>query len=248
MSPSRAQKDIDPLTDRVDASQRYLIDLKGYLVIRNALTKSETEHLNRVIDEQLLPPPSTYNRFGSAPLGSGFLGWHPSFVSLIDHGSVIDVLQFLLGPLFTLRTIYGIYEDRFVGKALTDELCSSVKIGAETSLECCVIWNMTDSGPGIGGFCCIEGSHHVRGDVPASIHNDRYRSPFVVTPEAPAGSAIVCTSRLLQGNGIWQGPHQRRSLVFEYTTEAESDTGRRIAVPSFDLSRRQLAILSHSNM
>lgn len=247
MPPSNAQEDIEPLINRVGELHRYLLDLKGYLVVKDALSKSEIDGLSHAIDKQLLPPPTTYNRFGTAPLGSGFLDWDPSFMTLVDHTRVINTLQFLLGPSFTLRSIQGIYEERFVGERLHRELHSISKIGEETGLACSVIWNVTDSGPGIGGFCCIEGSHHVRTEPPASINDDLRQSPHVVTPDAPAGSAIISTSRLLQGNASWHGPHQRRSLVFEYSTIREEDPTRRIRLPSCELTRQQIAMLGHSN-
>lgn len=247
MSPTKAQEDIEPLKQRVGELNRYLIDIKGYLVLENALSRSEVDNLNLIIDEQLLPPPTTYNRFGTAPLGSGFLGWHPAFVALIDHANVIDVLQFLLGPSFTLRAIFGIYEDRFVGNALNSDLSSHSKIGAETNLSCTVIWNVTDTGPGIGGLCCVEGSHHLRTDLPLSIREEAHMSPHVVTPDAPSGSAMFCTSRLVQGNGSWRGPHQRRSLFFEYETTREESPEQGINLPPFTLTRRQQSILRHSN-
>lgn len=247
MSPTNAQEDIQPLTQRVGDLNRYLIDLKGYLVVSDALSKNEVDSLNQVIDEQLLPPPTTYNRFGTAPLGSGFLGWHPAFVALIDHASVIDLLQFLLGPSFTLRAIYGIYEERFAGKPIGGRLSSNSIPGAETELSCTVVWNLTDTGPGIGGLCCVDGSHHLRRDLPVSIQAEAHMSPLVVTPDASSGTAIIYASRLVHGNGSWLGPHQRRSLFFEYATTHEGDPQQAIDVPSFPLSRRQHAILGHSN-
>lgn len=247
MSPSNAQEDIEPLINRVGELDRYLLDLKGYLVIEDALSKSEIGGLNQSIDAQLLPPPTTYNRFGTAPLGSGFLGWDPLFVTLVDHTRVIDVLQFLLGPSFTLQAIHGIYEERYVGKLVDQALHSSSKIGEETGLACTVIWNLTDSGAGIGGFCCVEGSHHVRADLPASINDSPLASPHVVTPEGPAGSALICTSRLMHGNSSWFGPHQRRSLIFEYATTRAEESTRLISLPSHDLTRQQVAILGHSH-
>ena len=247
MPPSKAPKDIEPLSRRVGELDRYLIDLKGFLVVRDALSKREVDLLNQVIDDQLLPAPTTYNQFGTAPFGSGFLGWHPAFVALIDHANVIDILQFLLGPSFTLRAIYGIYEERFVGKPLKDELNPRSKFGAESNLECSVVWNVTDTGSGIGGLFCVEGSHHVRSDLPTSIKERPFASPHVVTPDAPAGSAVICTSRLLYGHSPWLGPHQRRSLVFEYTTTREEHPEQVIDLPSFALTRRQRAVLGHSS-
>ena len=47
--------------------QQYLFDLNGYLVIEAALSSEEVALLNRLIDEQNLPPPEESPRFGSAP-------------------------------------------------------------------------------------------------------------------------------------------------------------------------------------
>ncbi|MCE2406401.1 MAG: hypothetical protein J4G19_02715, partial [Pseudomonadales bacterium] len=73
MPPSKAQRDLEPAPKRISEIERYLLDLKGYLVIEDALSLGEVNTLNVIIDAQLLPPPTTYNRFGTAPLGSGFL-------------------------------------------------------------------------------------------------------------------------------------------------------------------------------
>ena len=246
MAPSNAKEDYKPLMERVGELNKYLIDLKGYLVINNALSKEEIDDLNNVIDAQFLPPPTTYNRFGTAPLGAGFLGWNPAFAALIDHPSVLDILQFLLGPTIILRSIHGLYEERFVGKLKENTLHSNSKAGIELGLSCSIVWNLTDTGPGIGGFCCIEGSHHVRYDPPASIKDASPLSSHIVTPDAPAGSAIVCMSRLSHSSAPWTGPHQRRSLVLEYATSAD-DPNRRITLPTFELTRRQLGVLGHTN-
>ena len=72
-------------------------------------------------------------------------------------------------------------------------------------------------------------------------------SPHVVTPDAPSGSVMICTSRLVQGNGSWCGPHQRRSLFFEYETTREESPEQVIDLPPFTLSRRQQSILGDSN-
>ncbi len=245
MPPSKAQRDLEPAPKRISEIERYLLDLKGYLVIEDALSLGEVNTLNVIIDAQLLPPPTTYNRFGTAPLGSGFLGWDAAFIALIDHSSIVDKLQFLLGPVFTLREIYGIYEERFIGQPLPTELESVEGVTNESHLTCCVVWNLTDTGPGIGGFCCVEGSHHLRLNPPAPIKDELHSSRHVVVPHAPAGSAIVRTSRLVHGNSVWCGPHQRRTLIFEYTTNVEADPDRRIAPPSESLTRRQSAILAH---
>lgn len=112
--------------------RQYLFDLQGYLVIENALSSDEVETLNRLIDQQNLPPPTESTRFGSAPtlasslvrresgvpesmatadkaapVGAGFLGWGAPFCNLLDHPAVMPVLRMRLGDAFRLDRLYG---------------------------------------------------------------------------------------------------------------------------------------------
>ncbi len=117
--------------------QQYLFDVQGYLVIKNALSAEEVAALNRLIDEQNLPPPEVSPRFGSAPtlgssllaaedvpeskpdnktkgdrtvpVGSGFLDWGQPFCDLLDHPAIMPVLRFRLGDAFRLDRLYGMY-------------------------------------------------------------------------------------------------------------------------------------------
>ena len=112
--------------------RQYLFDLQGYLVIENALSSDEVETLNRLIDQQNLPPPVESTRFGSAPtlasslvrresgvpesmatadkaaaVGAGFLGWGAPFCNLLDHPAIMPVLRMRLGDAFRLDRLYG---------------------------------------------------------------------------------------------------------------------------------------------
>ena len=113
--------------------QQYLFDLNGYLVIEDALTAAEVATLNRLIDEQNLPPPDESPRFGSAPtlgasmltvdvapeaknradrckpIGSGFLDWGAPFCDLLDHPAIMPMLRLRLGDCFRLDRLYGMY-------------------------------------------------------------------------------------------------------------------------------------------
>jgi len=113
--------------------QQYLFDVQGYLVIQEALSAEEVAVLNRLIDEQNLPPPEVSPRFGSAPtlgssllaaedvpeskmnrdratpVGSGFLDWGRPFCDLLDHPAIMPVLRFRLGDAFRLDRLYGMY-------------------------------------------------------------------------------------------------------------------------------------------
>ncbi|MCY3780946.1 MAG: phytanoyl-CoA dioxygenase family protein [Chloroflexi bacterium] len=111
--------------------QQYLFDLNGYLVIEDALTADEVAALNRLIDEQNLPPPAESPRFGGAPtlgaslikaedlpeskklgdrykpVGSGFLDWGAPFCDLLDHPAIMPMLRRRLGDCFRLDRLYG---------------------------------------------------------------------------------------------------------------------------------------------
>ena len=113
--------------------QQYLFDVNGYLVIEDALSAEKVTALNRLIDEQNLPPPEVSPRFGSAPtlgssllaaedvpeskvrddraapVGSGFLDWGQPFCDLLDHAAIMPVLRFRLGDAFRLDRLYGMY-------------------------------------------------------------------------------------------------------------------------------------------
>ena len=112
--------------------QQYLFDLNGYLVIENALSADEVAALNRLIDDQNLPPPTESPRFGSAPtlgaslikpeaafpesrtlerrpaaVGAGFLDWGAPFCDLLDHPAIMPALRLRLGDAFRLDRLYG---------------------------------------------------------------------------------------------------------------------------------------------
>lgn len=231
----------------VDSSEwtSFRLDLQGYAVHTNVLDSSYVRELNRVIDAQLLPPPTTYNRFGTAPRGAGFFDWDPAFLHLIDEESVSKSLAHLLGYRFFLRKIYGIYEQPFVSSRSPTADFDPKNPALQQALCCSVVWNLTDTGRGIGGFSCIAGSHRL--DVPADMRSSNLQNvDLLSTPEAPAGSAIVFSSGLRHAHVEWHGPHHRRSLVFEYATMAPSDSETKIDAPWHGtLTDQQLAILGH---
>ena len=112
--------------------QQYLFDLNGYLVIKDALSADDVAELNRLIDQQNLPPPDASPRFGSAPtlgasllkpettvpdsmtlerkakpVGAGFLNWGQPFCDLLDHPAIMPALRMRLGDAFRLDRLYG---------------------------------------------------------------------------------------------------------------------------------------------
>ncbi len=225
--------------------QQYLFDVQGYLVIENVLNAEELAALNRHIDEQQLPIPGKVQRFGSAPGGAGFLQWGQPFCDLLDHPKIMPILRFRLGDCFRLDRIYGMYMEAGMprgglhadygataptAKAQPGEYYSFRDNEIHNGFVV-VTWNLADTGPEHGGFCCIPGSHKSNYKLPQQIAAAPEDAPCVVIPNAPAGSAILFTEALTHGTAAWNSKHQRRSLLYKYCVSHIAWTSRRVAPP-----------------
>ena len=103
-----------------------------------------------------------------------------------------------------------------------------------------VAWNLADTGPEQGGFCCIPGSHKVNYPCPPEIRNAHLDSGCVVVPEAGAGSVVIFTEALTHGTAPWRAEHQRRSLLYKYSPAQQSWHKTHLAAPEgVELTQRQ---------
>ena len=234
--------------------QKYLFDLQGYLVIENALSSDEVAELNELFDAQQLPPPHESARFGSAPDGSGFLDYGKPYCDLLDHESVMPVLRFRLGDAFRLDRLYGMQQEKGMkrGHLHSDYGASVHTSGAQPGVFhhprmheivegfVVVSWNLADTGPEHGGFCCIPGSHKSNYKIPETIKDNIDDWPQIVHPEAPAGSVILFTEALTHGTYDWNADHHRRSLLYKYCVAHTAWKADRVDPPEgIDLTWRQ---------
>ncbi|MCY3810461.1 MAG: phytanoyl-CoA dioxygenase family protein [Gammaproteobacteria bacterium] len=244
---------------------QYLFDLNGYLVIEDVLSAAEVAELNALIDAQELPAPAdNFPRFGSAAgavrqTGPGFLQWGEPFARLMDHPALLPILRFRLGEAFRLERLYGMYMRKGspAGRLHADYGASSPNattgpgeffafrdnrmmagfmVGA---------WNLRDTGPDVGGFCCIPGSHKSSYRIPRGIHAAHQDSPWVRIVEAPAGSLLVFTEALTHGTARWDGDYERRTLLYKYCVSSMSWGSTRVTPPEgVELSPRQRQLLA----
>ena len=238
----------------LDTVQQYLFDLQGYLVIKDALSPDEVATINATLDEHQLPEEGSRERFGSAPDGPGFLDWGEPFCNLLDHETVMPILRQQLGDCFRLDRIYGICMEEGMrrGALHADYGASSPFSGVEEGEYYAfksnqiyngfmvVTWNLTDSGPDMGGFCCIPGSHKSNYKVPSAIFDSPETSPAVVMPQAPAGSVTLFTESLTHGTAAWRSKAGRRSLLYKYCVSHMAWKSSRVQIPdSVKLTERQ---------
>ncbi len=226
--------------------QKYLFDLQGYLVVENVLNQKELETLNTLIDQQKLPPPKEQSRFGSAPNGSGFLQWGKPFCDLLDHPTVMAILQFRLGDCFRLDRIYGIQMEKGMRRGrLHADYGAMSRISHSIPGEyfhfpqheitqgfTVVTWCLSDAGPDYGGFCCIPGSHKSNYRLPNEIFEAPEKSSKVIMPHAPAGSVVLFSEALTHGTAAWTGAHHRRSLLYKYCVSHTAWKSDRVEEPT----------------
>ena len=234
--------------------QQYLLDLQGYLVVENVLNPDEVAALNELFDRQKLPPPGKTQRFGSAPDGPGFLQWGKPFCNLLDHPQIMPILRVRLGDCFRLDRLYGMYMKAGMGRGRlhADYGAMSPISGSEpgkyfnfpeheiTDGFMVVAWSLTDAGPDHGGFCCIPGSHKSNYRLPQKIFDAPEKSPLIIIPHAPAGSAILFSEALTHGTSAWYGKHERRSLLYKYCVAHTAWRPNRVQPPTnTELTPRQ---------
>ncbi|MDA0711135.1 MAG: mitomycin antibiotics/polyketide fumonisin biosynthesis protein, partial [bacterium] len=88
--------------------EKYLFDLRGYLVVDDVLSPAELAILNRLIDEN---HPGVQEETNKRHAG-GFLPWGQAFVNLIDHPRIMPLLKFILGDGFRMDHYYAIYMEK----------------------------------------------------------------------------------------------------------------------------------------
>ena len=235
----------------MDELQKYLFDLQGYLVIEDALTDEEVATLNELISQQDMSTekpgrPLFAYAGGGSPTGPGFLAWGQALCDLLDHEAIMPVLRFRLGDCFRLDRLYGILMRKGMTKGkLHSDYGASSPIATSVPGEyyqypvnelhsgfAVVSWNLTESGPGIGGFCCIPGSHKSNYRLPQELVDAGEDSRHVVIPRAPAGSVTVFTEALTHGTTSWNAEHERRTLLFKYCVSQMAWGTNRVEPPA----------------
>ena len=185
--------------------ERYLFDLQGYLIVEDVLDVEAVAELNRLIDLQAMGENIEQAR-GRLHSG-GFLTWGQSFVDLLDHERIMPLLKVILGDGFRLDHYYAIYLEAGAerlglhgGNTPYDPPeYYHFRNGQMYNGLTVVAWNLADTGPAEGGFCCIPGSHKVNYPCPQEIREAHVEAGCVVVPEAKAGSAVIFIEALTHG-------------------------------------------------
>jgi ectoine hydroxylase-related dioxygenase (phytanoyl-CoA dioxygenase family) len=219
----------------------FLFDLRGYLVLENAVEPELLDELNRAIDGF---PPLDYGQWwGNAQrrdyTGSTGFELHncveagAPFEQLIDHPSWIEYMRHYCGE-----------EQSYVEGLFIDECMVSVRSsgghhpvhsgGYKGALrgayhynhgvfrcgQCNIILALTDIGPGDGSTMVIPGSHKSNFPHPnAGSYADLDRMDALegaVEVYLKKGDALLFVDGLMHGGGSRTNPGERRVVIYRY--------------------------------
>ena len=222
------------MTDR----EKFLFDLQGFLVVKNALTGQEIEKLNEALDANWdkkkddgnsRPDGATY---GPVKRGmfSGMLTWDQPwcqpFRDLLAHPPTIPHLDTFFGrgwkmdhSPFTLTggkgteglRIHGSTNVRFDGSQYYTYRNGQMRCG----MVVCQ-YQLADVDEGDGGLCVIPGSHKANFTAPEEIKVWEEDKQIVYNVAAKAGDLVIFNEATLHGTLPWTAEHERRSLLYRY--------------------------------
>ncbi|MDP6114868.1 MAG: phytanoyl-CoA dioxygenase family protein [Planctomycetota bacterium] len=211
------------------SEEKFLVDLQGYLIIKNVLTPDEVSTLNEIMDERF-PVPDEYS--GGRRSVSRICQWGKPYQALIDHPKLLPYLLELMGPKFRLDHDYCILMKRseekdtnYAGRLHGGEVDHSpdhwykyrdgvIRNGLTVFSFC-----LSHVAEGDGGFSCIPGSHksNFYDFIPREVRTFDQPAHYVAQPAVEAGDVIFFTEALVHGTMPWMGDHERRSILYKYS-------------------------------
>ena len=224
----------------------YLFDLRGYLILENALTPAEVDELNAGIDA-LLPAESgewigyVHSTNFGANDGLNFQQIYEAgepFEKLIDHPSWLEKIKYFVGGEGSFDWLHGplFIDENFAnlrgpGEAIplhsgahecVKRTQYMVKNGKFMCGQVNILIALTDMMPGDGATMVIPGSHKSNFAHPHFAQHDWNSAPSVdgvvgaVEANMKVGDALLFVDAISHGAAKRTNPGQRRNIVYRY--------------------------------
>ena len=221
--------------------EKFLFDLRGYLVVDDVLTPEEVEAANEATDRHsgLIAPRAsrlahtstrlqgevTKQNFVENPLGFE-RPWCEPFRRMLAHPRLIGYFNEILGPGFRLdhgpqliQMARGT-EGHWLHGGLTFDPARYHRV-EHGIIQCgltVAAWQITDVEAGDGGFVCVPGSHKSSFRPPECLTSMENDLGVAHQPALRKGSLLIFNEALLHGTLPWQPADRlRRSLLFKYS-------------------------------
>ena len=216
----------------MNEEQRYFFDLKGYVVVPNAISAEDVAALNATIDrtealaDSDVPAPVRLQR--EVPGGSDMrihnvkeLG--QPFERLIDLDPIVGLVEDAIGTRPRLNHDYAILRyhagdrTRFhLGNTPVAPSCQfRSHDGRFYSTLVKVVFPLTDQGVEDGCFSVVPGTH--KSNFPNPHGNEPDDIPLREPVPCRAGDAIVFTEALTHGSEVNRSGKPRRTLYYAYS-------------------------------
>jgi hypothetical protein len=201
--------------------EKFLVDLQGYLVIKNVLTPDEVAELNAIADERFPRPPGA-----TGQRNSRVSTWGPAYQRLIDHPKIVPYLLELIDSKFRLDHDYCIFMHEgdtgghlHGGEGHEGDHWYKYRDGRMRNGLCVITYFLAPARAGDGGFACIPGTHksNFLSSIPPEVRRFERPAHYVVQPEVEAGDALFFTEALIHGTMTWRAKHERRALLYKYS-------------------------------
>ncbi|MBT3268569.1 hypothetical protein HN371_15545 [Candidatus Poribacteria bacterium] len=239
--------------------ERFLVDVEGYLLIKNVLTQEEVARLNALADEAFPMKPEDEGIRRTSRVTE----WGDPFKDLMDHPKVLPYLLDLIGPRFRLDHDYCI----FMPKGATGGNLHGGENGAGRGYEgdhwyrfrdgemrnglCVFTFFLAHADEGDGGFACVPGSHKANylSYLPGDVRRFERAAHYVKQPAVEAGDVLFFTEALIHGTMPWTADHERRALLYKYSPGHSAWSNKYYDADAFNsLTDQQRRILAPPSM
>ena len=260
--PTVADPLADPLADpptvaaMLSDQERFLFDLRGYLVLRGVLPPKQVARMQADLASHRILA-TTNDPFRSR--FHGYLDWSDDWRGLIDHARVLPVLRAIIGEKFRLDHTYGMAmsasgetggEGLHHEAALFDHGCYYTTHGNRMHNGLVVVsYALADVPAGAGGFCCIPGTHKTLYPLPPAWFG-ALDNPLLEQVPLAAGDVVVFTESLAHGTLPWTlTSHERRAVLLKYAPAyMQWSKSPQVAADRTRMTARQQAILAPAEM
>ncbi len=220
----------------------YLFDLRGYLVLKNAVEPAHVAALNTELDKfRALEPQGWHGNVHRADnfhangkeLQNIVEGGEP-FERLIDHPAWLSHMREYVGEAGTF--VDGLYIDECFATLRASGGFLPIHSGGHEAIvrtqyrytrgkfhcgQVNVLVALTDIGPGDGATMVIPGSHHSSLQHPAFKGSFNDRGPMdtvegAIEMHLSAGDALLFVDALAHGSALRTNPGERRVVIYRY--------------------------------
>jgi hypothetical protein len=235
--------------------EKFIFDLDGYLVVKNALNADQLKELNDIADNRSAGNFNDVQEFRVEEVSK----WGSPCLALVDLDTTLPYMLELLGPNVRLDHDYclfmrkldqqrhGLHGGPYGGTHLEADHWYRYHDGVIRNGLTVFTFCLAAAGPGDGGFTCIPGSHKsgfVPG-IPPEVKGLQVDAHYISQPVLEAGDCLIFTEALIHGTRKWTAEHERRALLYKFSPGHSSWSPRYPDADSYPgISERQRQIMA----